>query len=54
MVITGLGIIEPGIIGLLTGGILGKMLSYRLHVFLWGPFVITLIIHVYFSQSGKT
>ena len=54
MVITGLGITEPGIIGLLTGGILGKMPSYRLHFFLWGPFVIILIIHVYLSQPRKT
>jgi len=53
MVLTGLGITEPGIIGPFTGGILGKMLSYRIHFFLWGPFVIVLIIHVYLSLPRK-
>lgn len=53
MVLTGLGITEPGIIGPITGGILGKMLSYRIHFFLWGPFMIILIIHVYISLTRK-
>lgn len=53
MVLTGLGITEPGIIGPLTGGILGKMPSSRLHAFLWGPFVIILIMHVYLSLPRK-
>jgi len=54
MVLTGLGITEPGIIGLLTGGFLGKMLSYRIHFFLWGPFMIMLIIHVYLSMARRS
>jgi len=54
MVLTGLGITEPGIIGPVTGGILGKMLSYRIHFFLWGPFAIALIIHVYLSMTRRS
>jgi thiosulfate reductase cytochrome b subunit len=49
MIITGLGITEPGIVGSLTFGILGKATAYRLHFVLWGPFVILLILHVYIS-----
>lgn len=54
MVLTGLGITEPGIIGPLTLGALGKLPSYRLHFFFWGPFVIVLIIHIYLSLPRRT
>ena len=54
MVLTGLGITEPGIISPLTFNILGKMWSNRLHLFLWGPFMIILIIHIYLSLSKRT
>lgn len=53
MILTGLGITQPGIIGSLTFGILEKMPSFRLHYFLWGPFVIILIVHVYLSLPKK-
>ncbi|MFH0966761.1 MAG: hypothetical protein V1862_03645 [Methanobacteriota archaeon] len=46
MVITGLGILEPGIITPLTFGMLGKLTSYRIHILLWGPFAILFIIHI--------
>jgi len=46
MVITGLGITEPGIITPLTFGLFGKLTSYRVHTLLWGPFTILFIIHV--------
>jgi len=50
MIITGLGITEPGIVGSLTFGILGKATAYRLHFVLWGPFVILLILHIHISS----
>ena len=53
MVLTGLGIAEPGIIGPLTLGILSKLTSFRLHYILWGPFVIVLIIHVYLTLPRR-
>jgi thiosulfate reductase cytochrome b subunit len=53
MVLTGLGITHPGIIEPLTGGILGKMISNRIHSFLWGPLVIFLIIHIYLSMARR-
>lgn len=46
IVITGLGITEPGIITPLTFGMLGKLTSYRIHTLIWGPFTILFIIHI--------
>ena len=51
---TGFGITYSGIIEPLTLGLLGKSLSFRLHTFLWGPFVVVVLIHIYFSVSPKT
>lgn len=47
--ISGFGITEPRLVGLLTFGILGKTLSYRIHTLLWGPFLIFLVLHVALS-----
>jgi thiosulfate reductase cytochrome b subunit len=54
MVLTGLGITEPGTIEIVTFGILGKSLAYRLHYYLWGGFMIFLIIHVYLSLPRRS
>ena len=51
---TGFGITYPGIIELLTLGFLGKSLSFKLHTFLWGPFVVAVLIHIYLSTGLKT
>lgn len=47
--ISGFGITEPGLVGLLTFGMLGKTLSYRIHTLLWGPFLIVLVLHLALS-----
>lgn len=47
--ISGFGITEPRLIGLLTLGMLGKTLSYRIHTLLWGPFLIFLVLHLALS-----
>jgi hypothetical protein len=46
LVLTGLGITRYEIITPLTLGILDKAVSYKLHVLLWGPFLILLILHI--------
>ena len=43
-VITGLGITEYRIIGLLTGGLLSKNLSFTIHLDLLIPFSVLLIV----------
>jgi cytochrome b subunit of formate dehydrogenase len=53
MVITGLGITRPVIVTPLTFGILDKAVSYQLHVLLWGPFLVLLLIHVYMFGIKK-
>ena len=49
IVLTGLGITYPQTIEGLTLGVLGKSLSYKIHTFLWGPFLIAVLIHVYLA-----
>ncbi|HPP78479.1 hypothetical protein [Methanospirillum sp.] len=49
MIITGLGITEPGIITPLSFGLFSKFISYRIHSFLWGPFCILCTIHIWLN-----
>jgi thiosulfate reductase cytochrome b subunit len=49
VLLTGFGITEPGIIGPLTGGLLGKSIAERAHIYLWGPFIILLVLHMSLS-----
>jgi thiosulfate reductase cytochrome b subunit len=54
-VISGLGITRPGIIMPLTLGFFDRAAAFRVHLYLWGPFLILLIVHVFYSTlSGKT
>jgi len=46
MIITGIGIAEPGLITPLTFGILDKLTSYRIHMIVWGPFTVLFILHI--------
>jgi len=47
MIITGLGITEPEIITPISFGLFTKFISQRIHFFLWGPFCILFIIHIW-------
>lgn len=49
VLLTGFGINEPGIIGPITGGLLGKSIAERVHIYLWGPFIILLVLHMSLS-----
>jgi thiosulfate reductase cytochrome b subunit len=46
LVLTGLGITYPRIIGPATLDLLSKGLALRLHEILWGPFLVALVVHV--------
>jgi len=46
LVLTGLGITEYQVITAISFGLLGKAASFKLHLWLWIPFVVVLIAHV--------
>ena len=46
VVVTGLGITEYQTVEALTFGLLGKALSFKLHLWLWVPFLVVLALHV--------
>jgi thiosulfate reductase cytochrome b subunit len=46
VVVTGLGITEYQVITAVTFGLLGKALAFKLHLWLWIPFVIVFVAHV--------
>jgi thiosulfate reductase cytochrome b subunit len=55
LVISGLGITRSNLIMPVTLGILDKATAYRIHLYLWGPFLILLIVHVFYGTlSGRT
>ncbi|MDD3932491.1 MAG: hypothetical protein PHP55_01400 [Methanoculleus sp.] len=47
--ISGFGITEPLLVRSLTFGLLDKALSQQIHSLLWGPFLIVLVLHIYYS-----
>ena len=47
------GITRYEVITPLTLGLLDKALSYKIHVLLWGPFLILVVLHVYLNTSPK-
>lgn len=49
LIITGLGITEFRIVGMLTLGLLGKALSFKLHTYLWILFTVLLAFHICYS-----
>ncbi|WAC05514.1 MAG: hypothetical protein OS112_02495 [Methanoregula sp.] len=53
LVLTGLGITRYEVITPLTLGLLDKAVSYKIHVLLWGPFLIMVMLHVYLNTSSK-
>lgn len=52
-VVSGFGISEYRTVEGLTFGLLTKALSFRLHSLLFLPFIILLLLHVYFTLEGK-
>ena len=52
VVVTGLGITEYQTVEALTFGLLGKALAFKLHLWVWIPFLVLLALHV--SLTSKT
>ena len=51
ILLTGFGITYPGIIEPLTLGILTKSFSFKIHTFLWGPFLVAVFVHIYLATG---
>jgi hypothetical protein len=51
--LTGLGITEYRTVEALTSGLLTKQLSFEIHNNLLIPFVITLLVHMFFKPAVK-
>ena len=49
--LSGFGITAPDLVIPLTLGIFSKSFSYQLHTYLWGPFLILLLLHIYLAQK---
>jgi len=52
--LSGFGITNPGIVGPLTAGIMGKALAFRIHNLLWIPFIALLALHVMLNAGRLT
>ena len=48
-IITGLGITQFKIMGMLTFGLLTKPLSFKIHSYLIYPLIIFVVLHLYYS-----
>lgn len=49
--VTGFGITAQDLVTPLTFGVLSKSVSYQLHTYLWGPFLILFLLHIYLAQK---
>jgi hypothetical protein len=52
--LSGFGITSPDLVTPLTLGLLGKSVSYQIHTYLWGPFIILVLLHIYLGQKKST
>ena len=51
--VSGFGITEFRIVETLTFGLLTKILSFKIHDYLWMPLVSLLILHIYLSLRSR-
>ena len=51
--ISGFGITQFRIVEAATFGLLGKALSFQIHDYLWIPFVVLLLLHIYQGLRKK-
>ena len=52
--LSGFGITAPDLVTPLTLGAFPKSFSYQLHTYLWGPFLILLLLHIYLAQKKSS
>jgi len=53
LLVSGLGISYFRVVETVTFGLLSKPLSFKLHNFVWIPFVVLLLLHVFINQITK-
>ena len=51
-VITGFGMTQFRIVEPLTFGLLNRLLAFQIHTYLWIPFLVLLVLHIY-QGTGK-
>jgi len=49
--ISGFGITSSDIVTPATLGVFGKSFSYAIHAYLWGPFLILFLLHIYLNTK---
>jgi cytochrome b subunit of formate dehydrogenase len=49
--VSGFGITSPDIITPASFGVFGKSFSYILHTYLWGPFIVLFLLHIYLNSK---
>ena len=52
-IISGFGITKFRVVESVTFGILTKELAFRIHEYLWIPFILVLVLHVFLSLVRK-
>jgi len=52
--LSGFGITSSDLVTPLTLGLFGKSVSYQIHTYLWGPFIILILLHIYLGQKRST
>jgi hypothetical protein len=52
--LSGFGITSSELVTPLTLGVFQKSFSYQLHTYLWGPFLILLLFHIYLAQKKSS
>lgn len=51
--LSGFGITKFGIVESLTFGLLTKKLAFEMHEYLWIPFVVLLVLHVFLPLAER-
>jgi hypothetical protein len=51
--LSGFGITSSDIVTPVTFGVFKKSFSYQLHTYLWGPFLILFLLHIYLAQKKR-
>jgi hypothetical protein len=48
--LSGFGITSSDIVTPVSLGVFGKSFSYIIHTYLWGPFIILFLLHIYLNS----
>ncbi|HTY14785.1 MAG TPA: hypothetical protein VMC42_03685 [Methanoregulaceae archaeon] len=47
--VSGFGITSSDIVTPVSLGVFGKSFSYLIHTYLWGPFIVLFLLHIYLN-----